>query len=91
MDGLGERLPVRRITIQLDEPTEDGDKEIHLLTNSPNRVKARRASGAVWASVECGRGVQRVSHGAHAARSAASAIRRRRSLPSLSGWWRTTF
>jgi len=33
VDGLGERLPVRRITIQLDEPTEDGDKEIHLLTN----------------------------------------------------------
>lgn len=29
----GETLPVRRITLVLDKPTRDGEKEIHLLTN----------------------------------------------------------
>lgn len=29
----GERLPVRRITVKLDQPTENGDAEIHILTN----------------------------------------------------------
>ena len=40
-DGFGSRLDVRRITVKLDEPTEDGDTEIHLLTNLPNRVSAK--------------------------------------------------
>jgi len=39
-DKWGERLSVRRITIRLDEPTEDGDMEIHIFTNLPKRVKA---------------------------------------------------
>lgn len=31
---------VRRITVELDERTRDGDKEIHVLTNLPNEVIA---------------------------------------------------
>ena len=42
IDAWGNRLRVRRLTIKLDQPTEDGDTEIHLFTNLPNRVKARR-------------------------------------------------
>ena len=42
IDNWGNRLSVRRITIRLDQPTEDGDTEIHLLTNLPNRVAATR-------------------------------------------------
>lgn len=42
IDDWGTRLRVRRITIKLDRPTEDGDTEIHILTNLPNRVKATR-------------------------------------------------
>lgn len=40
-DSFGATLIVRRITIKLDQPTEDGDTEIHLLTNLPNRVSAK--------------------------------------------------
>lgn len=32
---------VRRITVVLDEPTRDGDKEIHVLSNLPGDVSAR--------------------------------------------------
>jgi IS4 transposase len=39
-DGLGNTLAARRITIVLDEPTADGDREIHLLTNLPATVDA---------------------------------------------------
>lgn len=31
----GESLRARRITVELDKPTRDGEKEIHLLTNLP--------------------------------------------------------
>jgi hypothetical protein len=31
----GEEMTVRRITVELHEPTRDGDKEIHLLSNVP--------------------------------------------------------
>ena len=31
----GEEMTVRRITVALDEPTREGDKEIHLLSNVP--------------------------------------------------------
>jgi IS4 transposase len=41
-DDQGNSLIVRRITVRLDEPTEDGDWEIHILTNLPNRIKATR-------------------------------------------------
>ena len=45
-DTWGERLSARRITIYLDEPTEEGDTEIHILTNLPKRVKATRIADA---------------------------------------------
>jgi hypothetical protein len=31
----GEEMAVRRITVKLDRPTRDGDREIHVLTNLP--------------------------------------------------------
>ena len=34
----GEVLSLRRVTVILDEPTRDGDTEIHLLTNLPARA-----------------------------------------------------
>jgi len=46
IDDWGNRLSLRRITIKLDQPTEDGDTEIHILTNLPNRVKATRIAEA---------------------------------------------
>jgi len=42
----GRRLSARRITIRLDRPTEDGDTEIHILTNLPSRVGARQIAEA---------------------------------------------
>jgi Transposase DDE domain len=33
-------LVIRRITIQLDQPTRDGDDEIHVLSNLPAKIKA---------------------------------------------------
>lgn len=36
----GEEITVRRVTLKLDEPTRDGDTELHLLTNLPNKVSA---------------------------------------------------
>lgn len=38
----GETLTLRRITIQLNRPTRDGDREIHLLTNLPIRAAGAR-------------------------------------------------
>lgn len=46
IDDWGETLRVRRITIYLDHPTEDGDTEIHILTNLPKRVRAKRIAEA---------------------------------------------
>jgi hypothetical protein len=33
----GEEMTVRRITVELDEPTRDGDTEVHLLSNVPEK------------------------------------------------------
>jgi hypothetical protein len=41
-DGEGGTWVVRRISVELDEPTEDGDTEIHILTNLP--VKKAKAA-----------------------------------------------
>jgi hypothetical protein len=41
-----EQLLLRRITIVLDQPTVDGDTEIHLLTNLPKRFGAVRIAAA---------------------------------------------
>jgi IS4 transposase len=46
IDDWGNRLQARRITIKLDQPTEDGDTEIHILTNLPKSVKATRIAEA---------------------------------------------
>jgi DDE family transposase len=40
--GEESALTVRRITLVLDAPTQAGDREIHLLTNLPPKVRARR-------------------------------------------------
>jgi hypothetical protein len=40
-DDSGKGLELRRITIQLDTPTRDGDTEIHILTNLPARARAK--------------------------------------------------
>jgi len=37
-DGDGGTMSVRRITVELDKPTRDGDTEIHILTNLPAEV-----------------------------------------------------
>jgi hypothetical protein len=37
-DGEGRTLDVRRITVELDEPTRDGDHSIQILTNLPESV-----------------------------------------------------
>jgi hypothetical protein len=41
-DGNGETIPVRRITVELDKPTRDGETEIHILTNLPAEVADAR-------------------------------------------------
>ncbi len=40
----GETLVARRITVELDEPTRDGESEIHLLTNLPAAIRAKRVA-----------------------------------------------
>ncbi len=40
-DASGTALELRRITIALEEPTRDGDTEIHLLTNLPAQVRPK--------------------------------------------------
>lgn len=47
-DEWGNRLSARRITVKLDQPAEDGDTEIHILTNPPHRVKATAISLRHW-------------------------------------------
>lgn len=47
---------VRRITVKLSTPTRDGDREIHLLTNLPSRVRAGKVSTAYrkrWTIENC--------------------------------------
>lgn len=42
---LGERtLEVRRVTLLLDQPTRDGETEIHVLTNLPQEVQAAKVA-----------------------------------------------
>ena len=42
----GRQLELRRVTIVLDKPTRKGDKEIHLLSNLPRRVSAKKIAKA---------------------------------------------
>lgn len=45
-DGYGNEVAVRRIRLLLDRPTQDGTREIRLLSNLPPKVKARSIAEA---------------------------------------------
>lgn len=40
----GSQVRIRRITVNLVNPTRDGDRQIHILTNLPRRVRAPRVA-----------------------------------------------
>jgi IS4 transposase len=40
----GEPWSIRRVTVKLDQPTRDGDGEIHILTNLPKKVRAQKVA-----------------------------------------------
>lgn len=40
LSAADDAMTVRRITVELNEPTRDGDKVIHILTNLPSEVSA---------------------------------------------------
>jgi IS4 transposase len=40
----GRTLTARRVTVVLDQPTRDGDTEIHLLTNLPKKITAAQVA-----------------------------------------------
>jgi DDE family transposase len=44
----GEILFVRRITVELDQPTRDGDRTLHILTNLPEREADALAVAALY-------------------------------------------
>ena len=46
LEHRGQMMDVRRITIVRDEPTEKGQKEVHVLTNLPAKVSAKRVAQA---------------------------------------------
>lgn len=43
-DKLGHRMTIRRVTVTLNQPTRDGETEIHILTNLPKRIGALRVA-----------------------------------------------
>ncbi len=43
-DGQGTWMTIRRVTVELNEPTRDGETEIHVLTNLPKRIGALRVA-----------------------------------------------
>lgn len=43
-DAEGNPMSLRRVTVELYQPTRDGDKEIHVLTNLPQKVTALRVA-----------------------------------------------
>lgn len=43
-DADGKPMNIRRVTVKLDQPTRDGDGEIHILTNLPQKVTAFRVA-----------------------------------------------
>lgn len=45
-DSGPDALAMRRVTVELDEPTRDGDTQIHLLTNLPADVEALAVADA---------------------------------------------
>lgn len=49
VDSQGNIFTLRRITVHLDQPTRDGDREIHLLTNLPAEVASARKVADLYA------------------------------------------
>jgi len=47
--ATGEILSARRITVELDEPTRDGEREIHILTNLPEKHAGARRVAKIYA------------------------------------------
>ena len=47
-DGDGRVLIVRRITVELDRPTRDGDRQLHLLSNVPRKRANARALAQLY-------------------------------------------
>lgn len=47
-DGRGNMVTVRRVTVELDTPTRDGDTEIHILTNIPEEDADALAIAAAY-------------------------------------------
>jgi hypothetical protein len=43
-DAQGSSLTLRRVTVELNKPTRDGETEIHVLTNLPKRIAALRVA-----------------------------------------------
>jgi hypothetical protein len=43
-DAEGNWTTIRRVTVELNEPTRDGETEIHILTNLPKRIGALRVA-----------------------------------------------
>lgn len=39
-DAEGNSMTIRRVTVELDQPTRDGETEIHILTNLPAKILA---------------------------------------------------
>jgi IS4 transposase len=47
-DGRGNTMAARRVTVELDRPTRDGDREIHVLTNLPVEDADARAVARLY-------------------------------------------
>ena len=43
-DAQGNWITVRRVTVELNQPTRDGETEIHIVTNLPKKVSALRVA-----------------------------------------------
>ena len=86
----GEILFVRRVTVELDEPTRDGDRSIHILTNLPEEdADAIAVARSVPKEMDAGDRVPRIGGGAQRRDQHAWAIPRRRCSPSAWPWWPT--
>ena len=56
LHSQGETLPVRRITLRLDRPTESGDTEVHIITNlSAEQATAQQVGAGVRDALDGGR------------------------------------
>jgi hypothetical protein len=44
LDAKGNWITIRRVTVELNKPTRDGETEIHIVTNLPKRIVALRVA-----------------------------------------------